>query len=140
MTIDEKVEQIGEDLSIFSDANEKVEYILDLGRSATTLPPELKNGATLVKGCASRAWLTAECKGGRVHFEAEGESPLAKGMLVLLLEIFNDRTPEEILSFDPSKLREIGLQELLSPVRQQGMEAFLKKVYAYAKKCGESLA
>jgi cysteine desulfuration protein SufE len=137
MTIDEKVAQIKEDLQMFPDANQKVEYILDLGKSPTTLPPEKKNDETLVKGCASRAWLTAECKDGKVHFGAEGESPLAKGMIVLLLDIFNDRTPDEILSFDPKKLADIGLMELLSPVRQQGMEAFLNIVYRYAQMCKE---
>jgi len=57
--------------------------------------------------------------------------------MTLLLDIFSNRTPDEILSFDPAKLQDLGIVELLSPVRQQSMEAFLKKVYGYAQKCKE---
>ena len=60
---------------------------------------------------------------------------MAKGMLALLLDIFGNRPADEILSFDPAKLHDMGIVELLSPVRQQSLEAFLKKVYTYAQKC-----
>ena len=53
----------------------------------------------------------------------------------MLLKIFNNRTPDEILSFDPKKLMDMGVMELLSPVRQQGLEAFLNVIYTYAKQC-----
>jgi len=63
---------------------------------------------------------------------------MAKGMMTLLLDIFNHRTPDEILHFDPARLHEMGIVELLSPVRQQSLEAFIKKVYAYAQKCKDA--
>ena len=58
-------------------------------------------------------------------------------MITLLLDIFSDRSPDEILGFNPEKLHEMGVVELLSPVRQQSLEAFLKMVYGYAQKCKE---
>lgn len=58
---------------------------------------------------------------------------MAKGMMTILLDIFNDRTPEEILSFDPLELQNMGITELLSPVRQKGLEAFLNTIYGHAK-------
>ena len=119
-------------------ANDKIEYIFDLGKKHTTLPDEEKNDATFVEGCASAAWLMGECKDGLLILRGEGTSEMAKGMLTLLLDIFGNRTADEILSFDPAKLQEMGIIELLSPVRQQSLEAFLNKVYAYAKKCKES--
>ena len=56
-------------------------------------------------------------------------------MLALLLDIFGNRPVDEVLAFDPAKLQEMGIIELLSPVRQQSLEAFLKKVYTYAQRC-----
>ena len=137
MNMEETVARYKEDFDLFPTANDKIEYIFDLGKKHTTLPDEEKNDATFVEGCASAAWLMGECKDGLLILRGEGTSEMAKGMLTLLLDIFGNRTADEILSFDPAKLQEMGIIELLSPVRQQSLEAFLNKVYAYAKKCKE---
>ncbi len=137
MNMEETVARYKEDFDLFPTANDKIEYIFDLGKKHTTLPDEEKNDATFVAGCASAAWLMGECKDGVLILRGEGTSEMAKGMLTLLLDIFGNRTADEILSFDPAKLQEMGVVELLSPVRQQSLEAFLNKVYAYAKKCKE---
>ncbi len=79
-----------------------------------------------------------ECKDGLLLLRGEGSSEMAKGMLTLLLDIFGNRSPDEILNFNPEKLQEMGVVELLSPVRQQSLEAFLKKVYTYAQRCKNS--
>ncbi|WP_201353478.1 SufE family protein [Hydrogenimonas urashimensis] len=136
-SIEATIARYKEDFDLFETPEQKIEYIFDLGKRHTTLPAELKNDDTFIKGCASPAWLAAECKEGRLHLRGEGTSEMAKGMLTLLLDIFNDRSPDEILKFDPAKLQELGIVELLSPVRQQSLEAFLKKVYDYAKACKE---
>jgi len=134
-TMIETVARYKEDFDLFPTANEKLEYIFDLGKKHTTLPDEEKNDATFVVGCASAAWLMGECKDGLLVLRGEGTSEMAKGMLTLLLDIFGNRTPDEILAFDPAKLHDMGVIELLSPVRQQSLEAFLKMVYMYAQKC-----
>ena len=138
MNMEETIARYKEDFDLFPTANDKIEYIFDLGKKHTTLPDEEKNDATFVEGCASAAWLMGECKDGLLMLRGEGTSEMAKGMLTLLLDIFGNRTADEILSFDPAKLHEMGVVELLSPVRQQSLEAFLNKVYAYAKKCKEA--
>ena len=135
--MEETVARYKEDFDLFLTANDKIEYIFDLGKKHMTLPDEEKNDATFVVGCASAAWLMGECKDGLLILRGEGTSEMAKGMLTLLLDIFGNRTADEILSFDPAKLQEMGVVELLSPVRQQSLEAFLNKVYAYAKRCKE---
>lgn len=137
MNMEETVARYKEDFDLFPSANDKIEYIFDLGKKHTTLPEEEKNNATFVEGCASAAWLMGECKDGLLILRGEGTSEMAKGMLTLLLDIFANRTPDEILNFDPAKLQEMGVVELLSPVRQQSLQAFLNKVYAYAKRCKE---
>ena len=137
MTMDETIVQYKEDFDLFPTANDKIEYIFDLGKKHTTLPEEEKNDATFVQGCASAAWLVGECVEGKLLLRGEGTSEMAKGMLTLLLDIFGNRTADEILAFDPVKLHDMGIVELLSPVRQQSLEAFLKMVYSYAQRCKE---
>jgi len=126
-----------EDFDLFATPNEKMEYIFDLGKKHTTLPEEAKNDDTFIHGCASPAWLVGECKDGKLILKGEGTSEMAKGMLTLLLDIFSNKEVDDILSFDPQELGQLGIVELLSPVRQQSLEAFIQKVYTYAKACKE---
>ena len=137
MNIEQTISNYKEDFDLFPTPNEKIEYIFDLGKKHTTLPEDEKNDATFVQGCASAAWLVGECDKGKLILRGEGTSEMAKGMLTMLLEIFSNRSPKEILNFNPEKLQEMGVIELLSPVRQQSLEAFLKMVYAYAQRCKE---
>ncbi len=137
-SMDEALEEIRSDFELLQDPDAIIEYILDQGRrNDMRLKEEEKNEKTRIKGCASEAWMVEECKDGRVRFRVEGSSSMAKGMIPLLLKIFNDRTPEEILSFDPNKLYSLGFDKILSPTRLQGMEAFLNRIYSFAKKCRE---
>jgi cysteine desulfuration protein SufE len=137
MTMSEQVKAYKEDLDLFMGNDEKMEYILDFGHDAPCIDAEYKTDDNIIKGCSSLAWLHKSFDGEKIHLEAEGDSIIAKGMLVMLLGIFNDRTPDEILAFDPNELKEMGIMELLSPVRQQGLEAFLKVIYGYAWECRE---
>jgi cysteine desulfuration protein SufE len=142
MTIEEKIAQYREDFDLFDSADEKFEYLFDLGKKHTLLSQNEKNDQTFIAGCSSPAWLVAEHEGGVLHLRGEGTSEMAKGMLVLLLYIFDGRSPAEILDFDPAGLDELGIIDLMSPVRQQSMEAFLTKLYSYAEACaswGQSL-
>ncbi len=140
MTMSEQVNIYKEDLQMFSDNNEKLEYLLDYGKHSIALDPKYKTDENIIKGCSSLAWLHKEYEGGKIILEAEGDSIIAKGMLVILLSIFDDRTPEEIFAFDTQELMSMGVMELLSPVRQQGLEAFLNVIYAYAKEHQEMSA
>jgi len=137
MTMQEQVQVYKEDLELFEDKDAKMEYILDYGKESTKLEKENKIDDNIIKGCSSLAWLDKEYTEGKVVLRAEGDSIIAKGMLVILLSIFNKRTPDEILSFNPKNILEMGIIELLSPVRQQGMEALLNVIYTYAKECKE---
>ncbi len=135
--IEKKLAVYREDFSFLEDATQKAEFIIELGKSNTPIPSELKTDENLVQGCASKAWLILRCEEGRAVMQAEGDSALAKGMIALLLDLFNGQKAEDILHFDPKKLYELGLDSLLSPVRQQGLEAFLGYLYGFAKKCEE---
>ncbi len=137
-SIDEVINEYKSDFDLFeNDKDAKLEYIFDLGKRHQSLPEELKNDATFIHGCASPAWLAAECKDGVLILKGEGTSEMAKGMMMLLLDIFSNKPAQEILDFDPKNLNKLGIIELLSPVRQKSLQAFLEKVYMYAKLCKE---
>jgi len=138
MTMQEQVQLYKEDLDLFDDKDSKLEYILGYSNEAKALEANEKTDENIVKGCASLAWLTKEYKDGKVLLKGEADSIIGKGMIVVLLSIFNNRTPDEILSFDPKAIQEMGVTELLSPVRQQSMEAFLNLIYGFAKSCKEN--
>ena len=137
MSVMEKVNYYKEDLDMFETPNEKFEYIFDLGKRHTTLPEDEKNDATFIEGCASPAWLVGECQGSKLLLRGEGTSEMAKGMLSLLLDIFSEQEVDDILNFNPQELSKLGIVEHLSPVRQQSLEAFINKMYSYAKRCKE---
>lgn len=140
MTMQEQVQLYKEDLELLEDKDMKMEYILDYGKEALPMNPEYKTDANIIQGCSSLAWIHKDFQEGKIILEVEGSSVIAKGMIVILLSIFNYRTPEEILSFDTKLLMQMGIVELLSPVRQQGMEAFLGQIYSYAKQCKEQMS
>lgn len=135
MTMEEKIARYKADFDLFSTADEKIEYVIDIGKHQPPLQAGEKNSESFIQGCSSNAWLIAEYNRGKIHFRGEGESMMAKGMMTILLDIFNNRTPDEILSFDPRQLHTMGITELLSPVRQKGLEAFLNTIYGHAKIC-----
>ena len=135
MTMQEKVNQYKEDFDLFPSADDKIEYVLDLGKNQAPLGAGEKNEMSFIHGCSSNAWLIAEYEEPQIIFRGEGDSMMAKGMMTILLDIFNKRTPEEILAFDPALLHTMGITELLSPVRQQGLEAFLNVIYHHAQTC-----
>jgi len=136
-TINEVLEEYKSDFELFEDGNSKLEYIFDLGKRHKTLPQEEKNDDTFIEGCASPAWLVGECKDGVLILRGEGTSEMAKGMITLLMDLFGNKSADDILNFNPERLGELGIVELLSPVRQQSLQSFLEKVYTYAKKCKE---
>ncbi len=133
MTMHEQIAAYKEDLELFETPNDKLEYIFDLAKDVKPLNVKYKTDTYLVQGCSSRAWLHKTYKNGKIILEAEGESLIAKGMLALLLSIFSERTPDEILSFNPDELNSLGLNEMLSPVRQQSLESLLTVIYQFAK-------
>jgi cysteine desulfuration protein SufE len=137
MTMQEKVTQYKNDFELFPSDNDKIEFLVDLGKNREPLKEGEKNDLTFIHGCSSNAWLVAEFEAPYIIFRGEGDSMMAKGMMTVLLDIFNKRTPQEILKFDPALLHTMGITQLLTPVRQQGLEAFLNVLYHHAQKYQE---
>ena len=132
MSIKEQEEQIVEEFSIFTDGLDKYEYIIELGKSVPAIDEQEKTDANLIKGCQSRVWVSCSEKDGDLYFAADSDAIITKGIISLLIRVYNGHTPKEILDADLSFIGKIGLQENLSPTRANGLVSMIKQIKMYA--------
>lgn len=131
-TIETIQENIVEEFALFSDWMEKYEYLIDLGKNMPLIDEADKNDSTLIKGCQSRVWLSCHEDGGTLSFKADSDAIITKGMISLLLRVFNGQKAEDILKADMSFIDRIGLKENLSPTRANGLVSMIEKIKGYA--------
>ena len=132
MTIQEVENQIVEEFSIFTDWLDKYEYLIELGKSVPMIEEIGKQEANLIKGCQSRVWLDSEFRDGKLYFTADSDAIITKGIISLLIRVYNGRTPSEILESDVSFIEQIGLKDNLSPTRANGLLSMIKQIKIYA--------
>ena len=132
MTIDEIQQEIVEEFSGFEDWMDKYAYLIEIGNEMTPIDAKYKIESNLIRGCLSRVWLHQEFTDGKIKFEAESDALIVKGLVALLLRIYSDRTPKEILESEPRFIDEIGLRQHLSPTRSNGLLAMVKQMKLYA--------
>lgn len=133
MTIEEKQAQITEEFEVFDDWLERYSYIIDMGNALPPMDDSLKTPDRLIDGCQSRVWLDATTDdNGHIHFTAQSDAIIVRGIISMLIDVLNDRTPDEILGADLHFINDIGLAENLSPTRSNGLLAMIKRIRAYA--------
>jgi cysteine desulfuration protein SufE len=141
MTINEIQDEIIEEFAGFDDWMDKYQLLIDLGNEQEPLDEKDKTEQNLIDGCQSRVWLVAELiKGsgdrslepGVIHFRAESDALIVKGIVALLIRVLSDHTPQEILNADLYFIEAIGLKEHLSPTRSNGLLAMVKQMRMYA--------
>ena len=132
MTIENLQENLIEDFSFFDDWTQKYEYMIELSKTLDKMDESLKNDENLIKGCQSKVWLNADFKDGKINFIADSEAIITKGIIAILLIVFNNKTPDEIINSDVSFIEKIGLKEHLSPNRANGLYSMIKQIKFYA--------
>lgn len=132
MTINEAQDEIIAEFSDCTDWMDKYQLLIDLGNEQAPLDEKYKVESNLIEGCQSRVWLQADYVDGKIHFEAESDALIVKGIIALLIRVLNDRTPQEILDADLYFIDKIGLREHLSPTRSNGLLAMIKQIRMYA--------
>lgn len=132
MTINEIQDEVIEEFQDFEDWMDRYQLLIDLGSEQAPLPAEYKTEQNLIDGCQSRVWLQADMVDGKVHFQAESDALIVKGIVALLIRVLGDQTPQDIMDADLYFIKEIGLQEHLSPTRSNGLLAMLKQMKMYA--------
>lgn len=132
MTINEIQDEIIEEFNAFDDWMDKYSLIIDMGNNLTPLDEQYKTNQNLIEGCQSRVWIAAQMKDGKVHFEGESDAIIVKGIVSLLFRVLNNQTPSDILDNELYFIKEIGLQEHLSPTRSNGLVSMLKQMKLFA--------
>ncbi len=131
-TINALQDEIIEEFSGFDDWMDKYQLLIDLGNEQEPLDEQYKTEQNLIDGCQSRVWLQADYKDGLLHFSAESDALIVKGIVTLLIRVLSDHTPQEIRDADLYFIDRIGLKEHLSPTRSNGLLAMVKQMKAYA--------
>ena len=132
MSINEIQDEIIEEFSGFDDWMDKYQLLIDLGNEQEPVEEKYKTEQNLIDGCQSRVWLQADFEEGKIHFKAESDALIVKGIVTLLIRVLSDHTPQEILDADLYFIDEIGLKEHLSPTRSNGLVAMVKQMRVYA--------
>ncbi|HLU18154.1 MAG TPA: SufE family protein [Edaphocola sp.] len=132
MTINEKQEEIIADFSVYDEWMDKYEYLISLGKELPMIDEQYKKDEYLIKGCQSRVWLHADFKDGKVHFTADSDAIITKGLVALMIEVLSGHSPKEIAETEIYFIDKIGLKSHLSPTRANGLLAMLKQMKLYA--------
>lgn len=132
MTIDEIQQDIIDEFSDMEDWMDKYAYIIDLGNALPPIDVKYRTPENIIEGCQSRVWLNAEYIDGKIHFTADSDAIIVKGIISLLIKVLSDHTPDEILNSDLHFIQAIGLAEHLSPTRSNGLSAMVKQMKMYA--------
>lgn len=127
-TIKDVQNEIVEEFSAFEDWMDKYEYLIDLGKTLPIIDEKDKQEDRLIKGCQSRVWLNTGYRDGRLYFTADSDAIITKGIISLLIRVYNGRTPQEILDSDTAFIERIGLRENLSPTRANGLVSMLEQI------------
>lgn len=131
-SIREIQDQLIEDFSFMEDWEDKYAFLIDLGKELKPLPEQVKTEENLIRGCQSRVWITSSIDNGYVQFAADSDAFISKGMVALLVKVFNNQKPEAILNETFDLLERIGLHEHLSPNRSNGLASMLKQLRNFA--------
>ena len=124
--------EIVEEFDIFDTWIDKYEYLIELGKSVPKISEENKKEENIIKGCQSKVWLHAEKQDGSVRFYADSDAIITKGIISLLIRIFSNQKPEDIINADTDFIDKIGLRQHLSPNRANGLNNMIKKIKFYA--------
>ncbi len=132
MTTKERIENLVKDFSQFKEWEDRYRYVIQLGKTLDPMDEAFKTEDNKVRGCQSQLWLWAEWKDGRIVFTADSDAAIVKGIIALLLKVYSDNSPEDILATRPDFLDTIGLREHLSMNRTNGIASMLKQISLFA--------
>lgn len=130
--IKEIQEEIVSEFEMFDDWMQRYEYMIDLGKDLPLIAETHKTDKNIIKGCQSKVWVHAELEGDKLHFTADSDAIITKGIIAILIRSFSGQHPKDILDADTNFIDEIGLKEHLSPTRANGLVSMIKQLKMYA--------
>lgn len=125
-------QEVIEEFSLFEDWMQRYEYMIDLGKSLPLIAEEHKTEDNIIKGCQSKVWVHAELIDNRLHLTADSDAIITKGIIAILIRVFSDQHPKDILQANTNFIDTLGLKEHLSPTRANGLVSMIKQIKMYA--------
>lgn len=132
MQIKKIQEEIVDEFAMFEDWMQRYEYMIDLGKSLPMIQEEYKTDDNIIKGCQSKVWVHAELEKDKLVFTADSDAIITKGIIAILIRVFSNQKPADIIESDTKFIDEIGLKEHLSPTRANGLVSMIKQLKLYA--------
>lgn len=133
MTTTDIQNEIIDNFSLFDgDMESTLFYLMDLGKKLPSMPEEHKTDEFIVKGCQSKVWVYPNFTDGKVHFEADSNTEITKGLVYLLWSIWNNQTPQEILNTELFFIDKIGMSRMIGSQRSNGFTSMIKQMKMYA--------
>lgn len=132
MTISQVQQEIVSEFEMFDEWMAKYSYIIEIGNELNDFDEKDRVDQNLIEGCQSRVWLNGELIDGKVVFTADSDAIITKGIVALLIRVYSNRTPDEILDSELFFVDKIGLKEHLSPTRSNGLLSMIKQIKLFA--------
>lgn len=132
MDINQRIAQIVEEFNRFSNWEDRYKHLIDFGKNLSPLPEAYRLEENKVKGCQSQVWLYATLDSGKIQLYADSDASIVKGIVALLVYVYSNSSPDEILNTKPTFIEEIGLKEHLSMSRANGLTSMVKQISFYA--------
>ena len=124
--------EIIEEFSLFDDWTQRYEYMIDLGKTLPLIEAKYKNDNFIIKGCQSKVWVHAELENKVVKFTADSDAIITKGIIAILIRVFSNQSPKDIIKANTDFIDQLGLKEHLSPTRANGLVSMIKQIKMYA--------
>ena len=121
-------DEIVETFQLLEDWTDRYQYIIDLGRQAPPFPADWQIEQYRLKGCQSQVWIVTEMKEGRLQIHATSDSAIVAGLIAMLVKVYSNRRPADIISTPPEFIRKIQLEDHLSPTRSNGLSAMVQQI------------
>jgi len=121
-----------EEFEIFEDWMARYEYVIDLGKKLPDFPDSWKTDANKIHGCQSQVWLNMTLEDGKLHIDGTSDASIVAGLVAIVLRVYNEQTPQDILDAKPDFIADIGFTDHLSPTRSNGLHAMLRAIYQRA--------
>ena len=131
-TIESIQNEIVEEFSLFEDWMPRYEYMIELGKSLPLIDEKYKTEDHIIKGCQSKVWVHADLEEDLLKFRADSDAIITKGIIAILIRVFSNQHPKDILEANTDFIDKIGLKEHLSPTRANGLVSMIKQIKMYA--------
>ncbi|MBK8944379.1 MAG: SufE family protein [Ignavibacteriae bacterium] len=132
MSVIDEQNKIVKEFSDLIEWEDKYSLLIKMGKELGDLDPEIKIDKNKISGCQSQVWMHAKLEDGKMQIVGDSDAMIVKGLVALLIKVYSNQKPDDILSSPPKFLNEIGIDKHLSPTRKNGLGAMLKQIQLFA--------